>query len=101
MIGAVLIGFCLLPATAWAVDLRGRIDARNPQSGATYPVPNAQVQLLRGQTLLMTTHTGTDGFYYFYGVGAGSYQISVNGAVLTSVTVQPGSFQDIPPILVP
>jgi hypothetical protein len=84
---------------ASAVDLRGRIDGRNPYNGAFYPLGNAEVQLVFGGRIVMRTITGYDGFYYFRNAGPGPHQIVVNRSLRVNVTIFNRQYQDIAPIL--
>lgn len=100
-VAALLVAVCLTGVTtAEAVDLRGRIDTRNPLNGQYHPLANARVELVSQGRIVMRTLTGFDGFYYFQGARPGPHDIIVNGQVQFGTMIQQRPYQDIPPILV-
>ena len=99
--GAIIVAIAsvlIICEPARAVNLRGRVDAQNPFSRQTLPLPGARVDLWYQGQLVRTTITGPDGFYYFNS-GTGDHEIVVNGQVRVHVSIQNQPWQDIPPIL--
>lgn len=98
--GAIVAAALLAGAAAAdAVDLRGRVDTRNPVNGAYHPLPNARVELVFQGRVVMRTLSGYDGFYYFQNAQPGLHEIIVNGRVRVPATIFPRPYQDLPPIL--
>jgi hypothetical protein len=91
-----------LPPIAWATDLRGRVDGRNPATG-TKPLGGVLIGLFsvgpnNSYTLVRQASTGPDGVYYLRGIAPGKYVLQVAG-VNYPVAVGAGPNQDIPVIL--
>lgn len=89
--------------SAYAGDLRGRVDGRNPYYPHPFPISGVPVQLYeqrpQGWFIVASAYTGPDGMYYFRGIRPGQYVIQVQGMNFPLVVAfQP--FQDIPLILV-
>ena len=97
--GAAVVVALLWAISADAVDLRGRVDARNPSNGSNHPLANAEVLLVSQGRMVMRTITGYDGFYYFQNATPGPYQLVVNKRLRVNVTILQRTFQDLPPIL--
>jgi len=72
----ILILSLLLPSLMLAADLRGRIVRSTPGQGAA-PAGGVQLALQNnsGQAIGNPVVSGTDGFYYFQSVPAGSYRL--------------------------
>ena len=86
---------------AWATDLRGRIDGRNPTG--TMPLGGVPIGLFlvgpnNSYTLVRQASTGPDGMYYLRGIIPGNYVLQVAG-VNYPLGVGGGPYQDIPVIL--
>lgn len=96
---SLLLLFLLACNSAYATDLRGRIDTRNPYNGYFHPLPRASVALVDVNGQYVGTYTGGDGFYYFYNVPPGNYVLVINGVKRVPVSIPPQQGFDIPPIL--
>jgi hypothetical protein len=84
-----------------ATDIRGRVDTQNPYNGYYHPMARAEVALIspaHNQTVSVTM-TGSDGFYYFYGIMPGSYYLVINRSLRIQVTIPPSPGYDIRPVL--
>ena len=100
----IIIGMLLFATSAsYATDLRGRIDGRHPYAPYPFPLNGARIDLYamspRGWILIRTTFTGPDGMYYLARIGAGQYNLQVNGILNFPLFVNNQAYQDIPPIL--
>lgn len=98
----LLLLFALAPI-AWATDLRGRVDGRNPPATGTKPLGGVLIGLFsvgpnNSYTLVRQASTGPDGVYYLRGIAAGKYVLQVAG-VNYPVAVGAGPNQDIPVIV--
>jgi len=105
-LAAVLLVFFLILAaqTVEATDLRGRINGQSMYSSGVFPVTEARVDLfalVNGMwRVVYTAFTGPDGMYYMRNIQPGKYYIQVNGSRNYPLTVYPGEYQDIAPILI-
>ncbi|GJM08872.1 MAG: hypothetical protein DHS20C11_11480 [Lysobacteraceae bacterium] len=98
----LLFAIATFLAAEWAeaTDIRGRIDTRNPYTGYYQPYYGAEVMImaLNGYQVAVS-YTGPDGFYYFYGISPGAYQIVVNRTIRVPVNIPAMTGYDLGPIL--
>ena len=61
-----------------AIDIRGKVDTMDPRYRVNIPLSYAMVQLVHTSSQnQLFTYTDVYGFYYFYGVGPGYYNINI------------------------
>ncbi|WP_414661383.1 peptidase associated/transthyretin-like domain-containing protein [Horticoccus sp. 23ND18S-11] len=101
---AALGSLCIVASSA-ATDLRGRVDGLHRYSPTAFPVARMQVAIWTAVAppaqprLVASATTGQDGMYALRGIAPGSYVIIANN-LRYPITVRPGQWQDIPPILI-
>ena len=93
----------MLAGAAAATDLRGRVDARNNYSSASFPVGGTAVSLYReerGQRrMVQSAYTAANGMFYFSGVAPGRYTLQVERRSF-QVDVGSAPLQDLRPIVI-
>lgn len=97
----VLLAFLIVFSPAFATDVRGRVDTQNPYNNYYQPLPRAEVALVRADNNqpVAVTHTGMDGFYYFYNIYPGNYFLVVNRTLRVPVSIPNYPGFDINPVL--
>lgn len=94
----IIILLLAVSSVSFAVDFRGRVDARTPE-GLLYPFADKEINLYNSEGIIITTtHTGTYGFFFFYGIDPGEYTIRINKNKDVKITIPDVPWHDVLPI---
>ena len=79
IVGAVCLAALSCPVLA--ADVRGKVERISAVNGNRFPAAKEKVSIVSSAvepaTEIISTYTASDGFFYFYGLGAGTRYVKV------------------------